>query len=689
MPATALSRRVKVRKQLTPVCEKAKATWDKPLLTQYTDHTIEHSKRVIDLLDELTRLLPRPDRLNDNEAYVLLAAALLHDIGMQYLAFFEDEAACAVFSRADIEKALASDDARRDLLRARHHLVGAQWIRDTVGAECIRKDLIEEVAEVVKGHTRVSLDAYEDHRKAGGPMRVRLLAALLRLADELDLDYRRVDLRELDWAPISSESKAHWWRCHYVESVDIDKLGRIQITFRFSNDDSVQVQEIVRSLVLDGVQRTMQDDNTRRMLWNYGVKLDLGDARTLESAKGPSKKPIPEGILSILGSEQDGLARAQLASESRRSAPGDAESMETDTRRRTAVPPSPRSQQSMLQDARNLWAHGAPAQAVESLERATALYPDSAPLQAMLGDLLLSMGQSKAAERAAGKALASEPGSFLAHLTLGVVLGRRGDHMSALQHLRITDLACHSITVPPRYRARVHRAIARSLAAVDDYWYARERARTARNLARGGAVEPADEVDRELQGLASAAEKAASVFSVTVGSWEVAKPRFHDVLGRWAKRPLVRFESLTTLMEGMVLAGSSNWIDYIFECDFQLVNLAAGFLVRSDAWATTGLMLQIVPRKLRRHQMRHSNYFEKPVTEVDLTSSVALYEWHKVRFQISGSTLRTWIDDEPVDEWSDFLPLYGSGKVGFRLWGREFALYRNPRVTVTKQWVRG
>jgi len=85
--------------------------------------------------------------------------------------------------------------------------------------------------------------------------------------------------------------------------------------------------------------------------------------------------------------------------------------------------------------------------------------------------------------------------------------------------------------------------------------------------------------------------------------------------------------------------------------------------------------------------MLHSHYFQEPVTEVDLVSPVELYQWHKVCFDVSGNTLKTWIDDQLVDEWTELPPVYRCGKVGFRLWGRECTLYQNPRVMLTKKWV--
>jgi tetratricopeptide (TPR) repeat protein len=691
MPKGALSRRPKVRKDLKPICQQAKRIWAIPELTHYTDHTVLHSARVIKHIDDLAALLAREDKLNDNEAFVLLAAALLHDVGMQRLNVFDSDLAQHLFTPEQVEQGRRSRPRCEELVREHHHLIGAEWIRTELSKSWPNRDFVEEIAVVIKGHTKADLSALQDHRKAGKPMRIRLLAALLRLADELDLDFQRVDLDRLKHASITPESKAHWWKCHYVESVDVLEHGQVEVTFRFSSEDTSQVRDIIRGLVLDGLRQKMAKDQLTDLLWNnYGLALKVDEAVVLSDAGVTAKEPVPQSVLDILRRDFDSLTRQQLPGQTLPPEHEDPAEPSTSRPRAFAVAAAPQTEQSILQQARNLWAHGAPADAIQALQRAATAYPASAPLQAMLGDLLLSRGQWRGAQTAASKAVASQFGNFLAHLTLGLTLGHRGQHAKALEHLRITDLACQSIPVAARYHARVHMAIARSLAGLGDYWYAVQRIDAANALSAASGNDAVDQADRELHRAATEARRTAKGMILETGSWDIAKPRFQDVLGRWAKRPIVRFESLTTLMEGMVLGGSSSWVDYVFECDFQLVNLAAGFFLRADAWATTGLMAQITPRRLRIHQMLRSSYSDQSdrrVSEKDLPFSVKLYEWHRVRFEVSGRTVRTWIDGGLVDEWSEFLPLYASGKVGFRLWGREFTLYRNPHAIITKKWV--
>jgi len=213
------------RRVLENVREAAARIWSRPLHRYYTDHTVDHSERVIALLDGLTAGMMATDkRLSSTEVSVLLVAAYLHDIGMQ------DER----FADGDLE-----------VIRDTHHEVTAELIYRAVEypAQAVNlglpgdPGLVEAVALVAKGHRRVDLNAaeYEPLVHSGEVVRLRLLAALLRFGDELDIDHRRVDLEQMKLLALPMESQLHWWKCHYVSGVSIaDEY--IRIGYRFPQD---------------------------------------------------------------------------------------------------------------------------------------------------------------------------------------------------------------------------------------------------------------------------------------------------------------------------------------------------------------------------------------------------------------------------------------------------------------------
>jgi len=218
------------RRVLDNVHAAAARIWSRPLHRYYTDHTITHSERVITLLDGLTAGMMATDkRLSPTEVFVLLAAAYLHDIGMQ------DER----FAGGNLET-----------IRAHHHEVTAELIYRTLtfpkapsfreGAQALAlglpddPGLVEAVALVAKGHRRVDLTGpeYEPLVHGGETVRLRLLAALLRFGDELDIDHRRVDLEQMKLLALPVEAQLYWWKCHYVSGVSIvDEY--IRVAYRF------------------------------------------------------------------------------------------------------------------------------------------------------------------------------------------------------------------------------------------------------------------------------------------------------------------------------------------------------------------------------------------------------------------------------------------------------------------------
>ncbi|MDH5508592.1 MAG: hypothetical protein OEZ02_15325 [Anaerolineae bacterium] len=62
----------------------AQEIWKTPKHKYYTDHSVDHSNRIISILDGLTSGIMNSEApLSKNEIYILLAATYLHDIGMQ------------------------------------------------------------------------------------------------------------------------------------------------------------------------------------------------------------------------------------------------------------------------------------------------------------------------------------------------------------------------------------------------------------------------------------------------------------------------------------------------------------------------------------------------------------------------------------------------------------------------------
>ncbi len=250
------------RRALENIRAAAERIWSRPLHRYYTDHATTHSERVIALLDGLTAgVMATGKRLSPTGVFCLLAAAYLHDIGMQN----------ERFAGGNLEE-----------IRAYHNEQTARMIyavfEDSTNAFAIplARDpgLVEAVALVAKGHRRVDLGGpeYESFAHGGETLRLRLLAALLRFADELDIDHRRVDLEQMKLLALPVESQLHWWKCHYVGGVSIVD-GYIRVSYRFPQDRP-DYENLIVPLVETEVRAKLA--GLEEIFWANGVKVALG-----------------------------------------------------------------------------------------------------------------------------------------------------------------------------------------------------------------------------------------------------------------------------------------------------------------------------------------------------------------------------------------------------------------------------
>lgn len=139
------------------------------VLTNYTEHTLRHSIGVESVYDVL--LDGDFTILTEEEKYLLIAATLLHDIGM-------------VGNKEDLSK-IGYEAYRRN---GHHNFSKEIIIREALllGFDRVEASL---VADIAAAHRKVPLESLEESVASGigGHIRLRLLGALLRFADELHI----------------------------------------------------------------------------------------------------------------------------------------------------------------------------------------------------------------------------------------------------------------------------------------------------------------------------------------------------------------------------------------------------------------------------------------------------------------------------------------------------------------------
>lgn len=279
--------------QLGMIKKAAVEIWDAPQHRHYTDHKPEkHSERIIEKLNAMADLMEVP--LGETEWFILLSAAYLHDIGMQ--------------TRLAAE--LSLDD-----VRDQHHELSRDMIEGSITkpnefrSVGLTREFADEVALVSAAHRKLNLAApeFDPRTKGGQEVRLRLLSAMLRLADALDLDYRRVIMDNLRLEQVSSTSRLHWWCCDYVEGVAI-RQGAILVECAVPSEDYAYY---IRTSLENEVRAEVE--KVRPFLWPH-VKLAVGDVICRVSA---TKEAMSAGDFDALRAQvrHEMEAASQLANE--------------------------------------------------------------------------------------------------------------------------------------------------------------------------------------------------------------------------------------------------------------------------------------------------------------------------------------------------------------------------------------
>jgi hypothetical protein len=234
--------------ELNAIREKAAPKLEEILRTfpYYTNHDIEHSQRVVQILDSYV-----PDSLKDSfnelELFFLVASAYLHDIGMQrFSKSIEDKLSIDLrtSSRGNV-----SDEE----IRGSHHLRSEAFITEYHRGLSVRdhhKALI--IGRICRGHRNEDLFNRElfnpDQTYRLFQINVPLLAALLRVGDELDITFERVSsILYGQIPPDDKTSKSEWDRHLRISGVAVVHDDPLKLKSSACCDDA-KIDRSLRSL---------------------------------------------------------------------------------------------------------------------------------------------------------------------------------------------------------------------------------------------------------------------------------------------------------------------------------------------------------------------------------------------------------------------------------------------------------
>ena len=212
----------------------------------FTDHTLLHTLSVADISNQLIR--ENVEKLNASEIYIYLMACALHDIGMgvsdKDIESFIDAAGLRGYVNDHPEI------SRPNLTRKFHNDFSAQFVKKYWAIlEIPGEQYANAIAEVGRGHRKTDLmdeDLYpiDFDLGDGQTANLALLAALIRLCDELDIASDRNPDLLYDTATMEGMSEKDIFEFSKHEAIH---------SVSFSEDSIVVIAGTDRADIADGV----------------------------------------------------------------------------------------------------------------------------------------------------------------------------------------------------------------------------------------------------------------------------------------------------------------------------------------------------------------------------------------------------------------------------------------------------
>jgi translation initiation factor 2B subunit (eIF-2B alpha/beta/delta family) len=243
----------------------------------YPYHDESHNRIVEKMLHQL---IPedREDQLSSEEWFFLLASTWLHDVGM----------ILDLFGRSE----------PFEEVRTTHHERSARYI----GEEREELDLnIQEafILEQICKYHRKRLDIGKCPERAGS-IRVRMLAAYLRLADALHIDISRTDearYKLLLAAGMPWQDRFHWLKSRWVHSAVPNPDNHSILVSVFDAPEGSLKRGLLPRLVENEIREEL--DSVRDVLIRGGVSFFLDiDMETIGSPTTPEERTELELVLS-------------------------------------------------------------------------------------------------------------------------------------------------------------------------------------------------------------------------------------------------------------------------------------------------------------------------------------------------------------------------------------------------------
>ena len=238
------------------------------IIKDYTSHGLDHSDRIAQNIMKLIKLHNNKQEFSEDELYLVSASSCLHDIGMQcdvikYKQIKRKAEDLGADFSVEFESERSSDFSQEEqnAIRENHQYLSAAWIdfsHNNLGeiasldaaAKSIPDDLVGDVMDVCMYHSKLPINDCPNESKITGA-RLRLISAILRLADELDITKDRVSNDAYDAFRIPPENLIYWWLHDRTKIRFLEDSNNISVNINLNPNDVKLYGNLIKELYID------------------------------------------------------------------------------------------------------------------------------------------------------------------------------------------------------------------------------------------------------------------------------------------------------------------------------------------------------------------------------------------------------------------------------------------------------
>lgn len=229
---------------LMEIEEVAKLVLNDRIHWDFTDHSIQHSYRIIEHLNKFFAM-NKSVKLNCSEIFILYASIYLHDIGMQI-----NNINTLHFLLPEITNFI-NDENINSVVRDNHHKLSKRWIEKQIQFpdSILRKvyfgpEILGYYVAIICQYHNENLphdETLNDKIYQSQIIRLDLLALLLKIGDLLDCDNRRIDYEKNSQLNLSCVSSVHWKKHYYTSGIEYKNQYMIfHYDFPLLKDDDIK-----------------------------------------------------------------------------------------------------------------------------------------------------------------------------------------------------------------------------------------------------------------------------------------------------------------------------------------------------------------------------------------------------------------------------------------------------------------